>query len=98
MADKLFPGQDAVGKSFYSWGDNPIRIVGVVDHLVRPSDQGGPAAHEYSMIFPLNAPYSLGGNYLLRTEPGRRAEVRSETRRVGQEWVSTFRSRWSPYH
>src|SRR3546814_12944055 len=75
MADKLFPGQDAVGKSFYSWGDNPIRIVGVVDHLVRPSDQGGPAAHEYSMIFPLNAPYSLGGNYLLRTEPGRRAEV-----------------------
>src|SRR3546814_14583456 len=27
------------------------------------------------MIFPLNAPYSLGGNYLLRTEPGRRAEV-----------------------
>src|SRR3546814_15580797 len=72
---KLFPGQDAVGKSFYSWGDNPIRIVGVVDHLVRPSDQGGPAAHEYSMIFPLNAPSSLGGHYLLRTEPGRRAEV-----------------------
>src|SRR3546814_20960468 len=75
MADKLFPGQDAVGKSFYSWGDNPIRIVGVVDHLVRPSDQGGPAAHEYSMLFPLNAPYSLGGNYLLRTQPGRRPEV-----------------------
>src|SRR3546814_3811496 len=53
MADKLFPGQDAVGKSFYSWGDNPIRVVGIVDHLVRPSDQGGPAAHEYSMIFPI---------------------------------------------
>src|SRR3546814_2235649 len=75
MADKLFPGQDAVGKSFYSWGDNPICIVGVVDHLVRPSDQGGPAALEYSMVFPINVPYSLGGNYLLRTEPGRRAEV-----------------------
>src|SRR3546814_13665545 len=27
MADKLFPGQSAVGKSFYSWGDNPIRVV-----------------------------------------------------------------------
>src|SRR3546814_14426977 len=75
IADKLFPGQDAVGKSFYSWGDNPIRVVGVVDHLVRPSDQGGPAALEYSMDFPINVPYSLGGNYLLRTEPGRRAEV-----------------------
>ena len=75
MADKLFPGQDAVGKSFYSWGDDPIRIVGVVDHLVRPSEQGGPTAHEYSMIFPINVPYSLGGNYLLRTEPGRRADT-----------------------
>jgi len=75
MADKLFPGQDAVGKSFYSWGDDPIRVVGVVDHLVRPGNNGGPAAREYSMIFPINVPYSLGGNYLLRTQPGRRAEV-----------------------
>src|SRR3546814_17030107 len=74
MADKLFPGQDAVGKSFYRWGDNPIRVVGVVDHLVRPSDQGGQAALEYSKVFPINVPYSLGGNYLLRTEPGRCAE------------------------
>src|SRR3546814_12907106 len=24
--------------------------------------------------------------------------VRSEERRVGKEWVSTGRSRWSPYH
>jgi putative ABC transport system permease protein len=75
MADKLFPGQDAVGKSFYSWGEDPIRIVGVVDHLVRPSEQGGPTAHEYSMIFPISTPYSVGGNYLVRTEPGRRAEL-----------------------
>src|SRR3546814_7480285 len=27
------------------------------------------------MVFPINVPYSLCGNYLLRTEPGRRAEV-----------------------
>src|SRR3546814_15795347 len=25
-------------------------------------------------------------------------KIRSEERRVGQEWVSTCRSRWSPYH
>ncbi|MEO5962256.1 MAG: FtsX-like permease family protein [Thermomonas sp.] len=75
LADKLFPGADAVGKTFYSWGDNPIRIVGVIDHLVRPSSQGGPVAREYSMMFPIRAPYSLGGNYLIRTEPGRRTEV-----------------------
>ncbi len=75
MADKLFPGQSAVGKSFYSWGEDAIRIVGVVDHLVRPSEQGGAVAHEYSMIFPLHVPYWLGGNYLLRTDPARRDEV-----------------------
>ena len=74
MADKLFPGESAVGKSFYSWDDTPTRIVGVVDHLARPNDREGPAAHEYSMIFPINVPYTFG-NYLLRTEPGRRAEV-----------------------
>ena len=75
MADKLFPGQSAIGKSFYSWGDNPIRVVGVVDHLVRPSDQGGAVEHEYTMIFPIHVPFSMGGNYLLRTDPARRAEV-----------------------
>src|SRR3546814_3229359 len=26
------------------------------------------------------------------------ADERSEERRVGKEWVSTCRSRWSPYH
>lgn len=75
LADKLFPGQSAIGKSFYSWGEDAIRVVGVVDHLVRPSDQGGAVAHEYSMIFPIHVPFSLGGNYLLRTDPARRAEV-----------------------
>jgi putative ABC transport system permease protein len=75
MANKLFPGQSALGKSIYSWGEDPIRIIGVVDHLVRPSEQGGAVAHEYSMVFPVHVPYSLGGNYLLRTDPARRAEV-----------------------
>src|SRR3546814_15280014 len=28
----------------------------------------------------------------------RAATLRSEERRVGKEWVSTCRSRWSPYH
>ena len=75
MADKLFPGQSALGKSIYSWGEEPTRIVGIVDHLVRPSEQGGAVAHEYSMILPIHVPYTFGGNYLLRTEPSRRAEV-----------------------
>lgn len=76
MADALFPGENAVGKSFYSWGDEPIRVVGVVEHLVRPNEQGGPTANEYSMMFPINVPYEVGGTYLIRvTDPSRRQEV-----------------------
>ena len=75
MAAKLFPDGDALGKSIYVWGSKPIRVVGVVAHLVRPSMQGGPTAREYSVVFPVRASYSVGGNYVLRTDPARRAEV-----------------------
>src|SRR3546814_9819484 len=30
--------------------------------------------------------------------PGHDSFARSEGRRVGKEWVSTCRTRWSPYH
>lgn len=75
MANKLFPNGDALGKNIYSWGEEPIKIVGIVDHLVRPNEQGGPTAYEYSMMLPINVPFSIGGNYLLRTDPERRNEV-----------------------
>jgi len=84
LADKLFPGEDAVGKSFYSWGDKPIRVVGVVEHLVRPSQMGGPSAREYSMVFPLRPHYNLGGNYVIRTSPERRAEVLAAAKKTLQ--------------
>jgi putative ABC transport system permease protein len=71
MAEKLYPGQNAVGKVFYSWTESPTRVVGVVEELARPNslDQGA-----YTMIFPLRD-YGAGKHYILRTEPGRRAEV-----------------------
>ena len=75
MADRLFPGEDPIGKTFYSWGNAPIRVVGVVEHLVRPSMQGGPSEREYSMVFPMRPSYNVGGNYVIRTSPERRDEV-----------------------
>ena len=78
-AQALWPDADmksVPGKVFYSWGENPIRVVGIVDHLARPSEQGGPTQHEYSMIFPVRVHYGVGGNYLLRVQdPSRRAEA-----------------------
>ena len=73
-AQRLFPDQSAVGKQVYSWGDNPIRIVGVVDQLIRPNEGGGANNHALSIMLPIRTPYGMGP-YVLRTEPGRRAEV-----------------------
>lgn len=75
VAEKLFPGENAVGKVFYSWGPKPIRIVGVVDHMARPNNRGGAAEYEYSMIFPIRVTYEVGGNYLLRVDSDRREET-----------------------
>ena len=75
VADRLFPGEDPIGKTFHSWGNAPIRVVGVVDHLVRPSMQGGPSQREYSMVLPIRPSYNVGGNYVIRTSPERRDEV-----------------------
>jgi putative ABC transport system permease protein len=72
VAEELFPGESALGKSIYSWGDAPIRIVGVVEHLIRSSDQGGPAQSHFSIVLPIRVPF---GRFAIRTTPERRAEV-----------------------
>lgn len=73
MAEKLFPGESAVGKLLHdAWGDKAIPIVGVVDTLIRPNDNEGPAAAHYSMLLPVRANF---GRFALRTTPERREEV-----------------------
>ena len=71
LAEKLFPGQSALGKDIYVFGESPIRVVGIVAGLMPPGDNRGVGDHE-AMIFPVRV--SQGG-YVLRTEEGRRAEV-----------------------
>jgi len=72
VAQELFPNESALGKSIYSWGEEPIRIVGVVEHLIRSNDNGGPAQSQYSMVLPIRVPF---GRFVIRTAPERRAEV-----------------------
>ncbi len=75
LAERVFPGEDPLGKPVYIWGDTPTRIIGVVAHLVRPNNIGGPEAREYTVILPVRANYDLGGQYVVRTTPERRQEV-----------------------
>jgi putative ABC transport system permease protein len=58
-AERLFPGQNALGKPLYIWGDTEDeghRVVGIVDRLIRPSEQGGPADVGLSVMLPVRIP------------------------------------------
>ncbi|MCE4554214.1 ABC transporter permease [Roseateles cellulosilyticus] len=67
LADKLFPGQSAVGRTLYLYGDSPSTIIGVVQTLTHTQlhrarqDSGGAA-----LILPMRG----GGSYIIRAEPG----------------------------
>jgi putative ABC transport system permease protein len=75
LARHLFPDGNAVGKSVYIWSDHPARVVGIVEHLIRPNDFGGPSAREYVVMLPVSAPTLYGSNYLLRVDPEHRQET-----------------------
>lgn len=73
LAGRLWPGQQALGKTFYMGGDIPFRVVGVVTHLARPKQlQYG---IENSILWPMRLTYADGGNYLIRCAPGDRQAV-----------------------
>lgn len=67
MAQRLFPGQSALGKSVYIFGNSPSTIIGVVDTLTHTQlhrARNGDA--DNAMILPLRG----GGAYVIRAEPG----------------------------
>jgi putative ABC transport system permease protein len=73
MAEKLFPGESALGKLLHNtWGSKPVKIVGVIETLIRPNDNDGPANAQYSMLFPIRPTSS---RFVIRTSPERREEV-----------------------
>ncbi|RPD84013.1 FtsX-like permease family protein [Luteimonas sp. 100069] len=72
MAERLFPGENAVGKQIYSMGTAAIPIVGIVDTLAMPTDGTGPG--DATMLLPVRN-YSNGINYVIRTDPAQRREV-----------------------
>ncbi len=73
VAEKLFPGESAVGKLLHdSWGSQPIKIVGVVDTLIRPNDNEGTVNAQNSMLLPIRP---VSGRFAIRTSPERREEV-----------------------
>lgn len=72
LAERLFPGKSALGRAIYSY-PNPMRIVGIVDHLLRPNVGTG-NDNDYSTIFPM-LPDTSDVTYVLRTSARQRERV-----------------------
>jgi len=72
LAERLFPGQSAVGRDIYVWGSQPSHVVGVVEQLMAPGRSRDFEDNFHSMIFPVRP---SNGSYVLRTDPERREEV-----------------------
>ena len=74
MAERLFPGQDAVGKSIYVFGDEPLRILGVVERLVATRPDRGDPSDLYMLVLPIRETFD-NGEYVVRTAPEDRQRV-----------------------
>ncbi|CTP87393.1 ABC transporter permease [Xanthomonas translucens pv. arrhenatheri] len=73
-AEKMFPGQNALGKAVYL-GQVAARVVGIVETLARPNANNSLAQIDYAMLLPMRLNYT-DGLYVLRvTDPARRQDV-----------------------
>jgi putative ABC transport system permease protein len=74
LAEKLFPGEDALGKQVYLDQDPPTStIIGIIDQLQQPWVDSNDI--ENAALIPAFMPYGNRSTYLVRAEPGRRDEV-----------------------
>jgi len=73
MAQRLWPGADALGKTIYV-GPVGVRVVGVVADLARANAYDDATAH-YSMILPMFMGAGKDQSYLIRTRPQDRQAV-----------------------
>jgi putative ABC transport system permease protein len=75
LSNRIFPGKNPIGQPLYALGKDPQTVVGVIDHLARPNEGAGRENSAYAMMFPITAPYTVTGNYLLRTSADQVADV-----------------------
>jgi putative ABC transport system permease protein len=100
LADKLFPGKNAVGESIYvEFQKTRVAIVGVVDRLQTPWTQAagwGSKFNDNSTLEPFRfvIPYI---HYIVRAQPGRIAEVQAaaEKRLIDLDRARVIEKNWT---
>ena len=74
LADRLWPGQDPLGKTIYLTDQVGVRVVGVLADLVRANAYNDVTAH-YSVVLPLFMGAGKDQSYIIRTRPQDREAV-----------------------
>jgi putative ABC transport system permease protein len=72
-ADRLFPKGDALGKVIYGSSNQPLTIIGIVDHMLGSWLVG--VDHPEQIIYMAFQPSGPGTRYLVRTQPGMRDQL-----------------------
>lgn len=78
LAERLWPGENPLGKVAYMGSTIRIRVVGVVANLIRPSLSNGDDTAEWSIVFPLRVNTGDSSRFVLRTDADQRQRVLEE--------------------
>jgi putative ABC transport system permease protein len=81
LGERLWPGQGALGKNIYL-GETSVRVIGVMQSLIRPSLFMGDDAAQWTMVFPLRMSTASASRYVLRTASGQREYALGEAAKV----------------
>ncbi len=73
LAEKFYPGKDALGQTIITGSRKPVRIIGIVDTLVRPKLNAF-GSNQLAMLWPM-PPDSRSTTFLLRSTPQDRHAV-----------------------
>jgi putative ABC transport system permease protein len=73
MAQRLWPGESALGKTVYLGKNIAVQVIGIVARLTRSGALSRGA--DYSMVQPVSLNTSEGGIYLIRCAPQDRARI-----------------------
>ncbi|HET7931606.1 MAG TPA: FtsX-like permease family protein [Rhodanobacteraceae bacterium] len=75
LAERLWPGQDALGKQLWVGKENHYTVVGIVADVLRPSENGGGIAHfHWSMFAPVSPALAIQ-NFVVRSAPRDRDRI-----------------------
>ncbi|GLQ50207.1 ABC transporter permease [Dyella flava] len=75
MAERLWPGQDPLGKQIYVGTGLPFTVIGVLQNLIRPGQDRLELGAQYSSVWPVRIPLVQGASFLIRCAPQDREQV-----------------------